>query len=352
MGTKLDITNRRFGKLIAIKEVGKTNQGIYNWLCKCDCGNETTVRVTGLTAGNTKSCGCGIGESTRKRMTKHGHSANNTETPEYVAWDNMKARCYKKSNIAYKNYGGRGIKVCDRWLKSFENFYSDVGPRPSELYSLDRYPDVNGNYCPENVRWATDEQQARGKRNNRWLEYGGKKMVLVDWANELGINYQDLRFYLKTKLLKEVIEYLEVKKLKPAKEFIGICLDNKKQLWRVMLVVNRQKISGGRFKNKYAAALKYNELALKYHGKYACLNVLTEEQMQLATIKEGRRLSQRNNTGYRGVYEYYGRYVAKIAHNKIRIHVGYYGDAKTAAMAYNEAILKNNMPKEKLNIIL
>src|SRR5688572_29552695 len=170
MGTKLDLTGRRFGRLTAIKDIGKTNQGVYNWLCRCDCGNEIVVRGTSLTYGSTKSCGCLISESTSKRFKKHGKSNG---SDEYLAWENMKARCYQKSNIRYGEYGGRGIIVCDRWKNSFENFYSDVGNRPSKLHSLDRFPDVNGNYEPRNVRWATMAQQNRNKRDNVVIEYEG-----------------------------------------------------------------------------------------------------------------------------------------------------------------------------------
>lgn len=133
--------------------------------------------------------------------------------------------------------------------------------------------------------------------------------------------------------------------------FKGVTYEQKKKLWLTHIGFKGEKIKGGRFKNKYAAALRYNQLAIKYFGEFAVINKLTEEEQLLAVQKEGRRLSKRNNTGYRGVYKYKDRFSAKIVHNNKKIHIGYYNDPKTAAIAYNEAIIKNNLPKEKMNII-
>jgi hypothetical protein len=109
----------------------------------------------------------------------------------------MKARCYRKQSKDYKDYGGRGIKVCDRWLgdSGFENFFEDMGRRPSSDHSLDRI-DVNGNYCLENCRWATISEQANNKRNNRNITYKGKTQNITQWGLEVGISETTLRYRL------------------------------------------------------------------------------------------------------------------------------------------------------------
>jgi hypothetical protein len=98
----------------------------------------------------------------------------------------MKARCYNHNEKCYPRYGGRGIRVSERWVHSFENFITDMGPRPSKEHSLDRYPDGDGDYGPSNCRWATLFQQARNKRNNTFLTFNGKTQCITDWALELG----------------------------------------------------------------------------------------------------------------------------------------------------------------------
>lgn len=117
------------------------------------------------------------------RNRKHGLS----RSPEHCAWIRMKGRCYNPKNHGYKWYGGRGIKVCDRWINSFEAFLADMGPRPSKKHSLDRFPDVNGNYEPKNCRWATSREQQMNKRNNRRIECDGETKTISEWAEISGI---------------------------------------------------------------------------------------------------------------------------------------------------------------------
>lgn len=106
---------------------------------------------------------------------------------EYTCWDDMIGRCYRPAQPNYRNYGGRGISVCEQWRRSFRAFLAYMGLRPSRGHSLDRYPDNNGNYEPGNVRWATRDEQSRNKRTNRWITFGGKTLVLEDWATLLGL---------------------------------------------------------------------------------------------------------------------------------------------------------------------
>jgi len=129
-----------------------------------------------------------LGES----RLRHGHFVGGKMSPEYAAWSGIWSRCTNPNKSDYKNYGGRGISVSDRW-KSFEQFLVDVGERPSPQHSLDRYPDNDGNYEPGNVRWATRDQQARNKRTNRVVEFRGQEMVLMDAVKLAGVNYATAR---------------------------------------------------------------------------------------------------------------------------------------------------------------
>jgi len=181
-----DLTGKKFGRLTATKIVGKSKSGNFNWLCKCDCGNIKEVIGSGLKNGHTKSCGCLRRLLSSKRNSTHGMSNN----LEYKNWAKMKSRCLNKNIQGYKNWGGRGITVCDRWLNSFENFFEDMGKRPIGM-SIDRI-DNNGNYCKENCRWATRKEQMRNMRINKMLTYKGETKCLAEWSEKLDINYHTL----------------------------------------------------------------------------------------------------------------------------------------------------------------
>ena len=180
-----DLTGQKFSLLTVLTYDGKSIDGRTQWYCKCECGNTVSVQSKRLLSGHTKSCGCLRKEKFRLMITKH----NLVKTPIYHIWQQMKKRCSNPNNPAYKNYGGRGIKVCNRWLE-FENFYKDIGERPEGL-TIERI-DNNGNYKPGNCKWATRKEQCRNRRTNRMVSYMGKEKCLADWADILGINNRTL----------------------------------------------------------------------------------------------------------------------------------------------------------------
>lgn len=186
----IDITGEKYGRLTVIKYVYTKKKRAY-WLCRCDCGNETILSTTVLKSGNTKSCGCFQKEQLRKNIRKviEGNIRYKTETEKTLnlKYRSIKRRCYNPECEAYKNYGYRGIKMCDEWLADFKNFYNwAVNNGYKKGLTIDRI-DVNGNYEPNNCRWISNLKQQNNKRNNRYLIYNGKKMTCSEWARELNI---------------------------------------------------------------------------------------------------------------------------------------------------------------------
>lgn len=188
----IDISGQRFGRLVAIREAGRTPKGGALWECVCDCGNRCVVRGTCLRSGQTRSCRCFMRDRIKDTLTTHGH-AGKTDSCEYRAWAAMINRCENMNDHSWNRYGGRGISVCQRWRQSFVAFLEDVGSRPSPQHSLDRFPDNNGHYEPGNVRWATAKEQTRNRHNNRILEYDGRVQCMAAWAEELGLDYKKFK---------------------------------------------------------------------------------------------------------------------------------------------------------------
>ncbi len=161
----INITGQRFDRLVVMRRVENWRGRRARWICVCDCGNTTEVCGSKLRSGHTRSCGClqrevcaEMGSIGSCGNTKHGHARTGIFTGAYRSWTAMKARCTNPKNNRWYRYGGRGISVCGRWQDSFENFFEDMGARPTG-YTIDRYPDNNGNYEPGNCRWATPKQQ-------------------------------------------------------------------------------------------------------------------------------------------------------------------------------------------------
>lgn len=198
MGRKLDLIGKKYSRLTVLKEeLKRASNGGYRYLCLCECGRETVVRSDSLINGHVKSCGCFNLQHISIRATKHGQNKNNNVTSEYNSWHGMIQRCTNKNSSSYPEYGGRGISIYAPWL-IFENFFADMGKKPSDNHSLDRYPNnETGNYEPSNCRWGTTEQQSRNKRTNRYIEYDGENLVITDWAKKLKTTLSSISIMMK-----------------------------------------------------------------------------------------------------------------------------------------------------------
>lgn len=186
-----DLTDKQFNHWTVIRIIGKRNGAVF-WLCRCVCGHEREISSGPLRQGKPLSCGCkrGTHRLTVKRNGKY------RLPPLYAIWAQMIQRCHNPKNAAAKNYLERGIIVCDRWRYSFENFYADMGERTSPKHSLERINN-DGNYEPENCKWATKIEQTNNTRQNRILEYRGVKYNTTQLATFTGVPYKRLEYRLR-----------------------------------------------------------------------------------------------------------------------------------------------------------
>lgn len=188
MGKLIDLTGRRFGRLLVVNRANKNSFGEALWECQCDCGNSHIAKGSSLRRGKCLSCGCYQRECISKAHTKH----NMYGTRLYHIWSGMIQRCTNPNNSKYKNYGKRGIKVCDEW-KDFSNFYKWASATNyAENLTIDRV-DVNGNYTPDNCRWTTINIQENNRTNNFVISICGTSHTLAEWCRIYHISYSTVQ---------------------------------------------------------------------------------------------------------------------------------------------------------------
>lgn len=219
---RIPLDGRRVGRLLVVKENTERHQnGLHTWLCICDCGCFTNVLSANLVSGKTSSCGCLRKELTAERAKIHGLYKH----PLYDVYHNMVKRCYCGKNINYYNYGGRGIKVCDRWLDSINNFIEDMSPLYKHGLTLDRI-NTNGNYEPSNCRWVTPQENSFNTRGA----------------------------------------------VKSSSKYKGVSWMKGRNKWRSEIMHNGTPYYLGLFADEVQAAIAYNAEAKKLFGEFAFLN--------------------------------------------------------------------------------
>ncbi len=193
---KIDRTGQRYGRLLI---AGLHSIKPTKWNALCDCGKTTVVQGGHLGDGHTTSCGCFSSDSTALRNAIHGdarqrgtHGESGRQTREYRIWKGMKTRCLNVKHHSYPNYGGRGIKICSRWINSYENFLSDMGRCNIPNGMIER-KNNDGPYSPENCRWATAVEQANNRRGNHLISFQGETMTIAQWSQKLGFNQRLVR---------------------------------------------------------------------------------------------------------------------------------------------------------------
>lgn len=179
----IDLTGRRFGRLVVVEREGTQKSGAARWRCHCDCGKSKVIDGTSLRSGHTKSCGCLAHEPAKILNLKHGKR----NTRLYGIWNGIKQRCYNPNRQKFASYGGRGITMCDEWRNDFKTFYDWAMTHGyTDELSIDRI-DVNGNYEPSNCQWVTVQEQAYNKTTSVTLTYNGETKTIAEWAKVKGL---------------------------------------------------------------------------------------------------------------------------------------------------------------------
>lgn len=193
MSTRITpMVGKRFGRLIVLAPAGVSTSRLIRWLCQCNCGTEKIIDGGTLRRGHALSCGCYRNECSRERAKNQG-SHKQSHTRAYKSWATMIQRCTNTKNPKYPRYGGRGIRVCQKWLQ-FAGFFEDMGPCPDGC-TIDR-KNNDGNYEPGNCRWATQKEQARNKHNNRLVAIHGQNRPVAEWCEILGLSHVMVRMRL------------------------------------------------------------------------------------------------------------------------------------------------------------
>lgn len=192
---KPDLTGSKFGRWTVLGFYSTNARRERLWDCVCSCGNRRSVTTSKLICGDSKSCGCIATDRIIKASIKHGHARRGAKAPEYLVWVCMRQRCENTNAVGYEVYGGRGIKVCDRW-QSYEMFISDMGPRPFPKADIDRINN-DGDYSPDNCRWTTRQINSRNRRSTKYLEFNDEVLCMSEWAARIGINVSTMIYRLR-----------------------------------------------------------------------------------------------------------------------------------------------------------
>ena len=192
----VNLAGQIFGELTVVRLVGRNKHKHYAWDCQCKCGKTVVVTSGHLRSGHTRSCGCLRDRATASRSIRHGKARRGAATGEYRSWQCMIRRCCNQNDPKFKDYGGRGITVCEQWRASFETFFEDMGDQSGTANTIERI-DVNGNYEPSNCRWAASDEQAINKRSNVRITAEGVTLCIAEWSRKLGIPADRIRGRLR-----------------------------------------------------------------------------------------------------------------------------------------------------------
>ncbi|MCF7995219.1 MAG: hypothetical protein K9L88_10310 [Chromatiaceae bacterium] len=207
MPQPIDLTGERFGRLVVLSESESLDKR-KAWLCRCDCGNEKTLSSKQLRHDKVRSCGCLRKETSAETAAARKKSEAKRRDPLYNRWLCMLQRCSNPKNPSYHNYGGRGVKVCEAWRESFDAFLEDIGQPPTLKHTIERINN-DGDYEPENCRWALRDEQLRNQRVNILITVNEDTLTAKDWAAKTGVSYQKLTRTFRTKGLAEATRLVQ-----------------------------------------------------------------------------------------------------------------------------------------------
>ena len=271
MGSRFkDLTGKRFGKLVVLyrteNKVSKNGKSQYaQWVCQCDCGNKKICTTGDLNiAGNNASCGC-FTKKLRSKNAKKTHTIHGgTNTRLFSIWSCMKERCSNPNKFGYDRYGGRGISVCNEWTNNdgFINFrkWAQNNGYKNNL-SIDRI-DNNGDYCPENCRWATNKEQQRNTKNNTIIKYNGEEKCVAEWAEQFNLNPSLISYrYAHNYPIEKLFDPPRKWKSPKQSGIKGVIYNKKQNVWIVKGFKDNKK-------DKYVASFKKLDDAKKYKKEY------------------------------------------------------------------------------------
>lgn len=265
MSAKIDLTGKRYGRLIVIGEAKREKGGHLKWECLCDCGNKTVVSGSNLKSGHIRSCGCLAMET----HYKHGYAKNGKTERLYSIWRHMIERCHNEKCPSYSNYGARGIFVCEEWRNDVDTFIKWAKENGyKKNLTIDRI-DNNKGYCPENCKWSTVSEQANNRRTNNLIEYKGQTKTLMQWLDELDIDisYTSLQNRFAMGWSAERAFNEPVNNSETGKRGVSIRRDGKTIRYRAYIYVDKKRIYLGTYKTLEEAVSAREAAEEKYLGK-------------------------------------------------------------------------------------